>query len=172
MRENTDAAGQPGQEVIGGIASFTTPLGVATRGRLLFASGAAGVTLHAEPEMPNLYRATFARPIPRVWMHGATVTVQHRRFSLRGWLDTQRKPAAEIMLNGSIPWEIEVRGGVAQLLADLRHLQLMALDVNGVASDMMMLLARPVATYSRRSRACGWRASATRRRGWWTAAHS
>jgi hypothetical protein len=52
----------------------------------------------------------------------------------------------EITLNASIPWEIEVRGNLANLNADLRGLDLHSLDVLGVSSQIRLLLSEPAET--------------------------
>jgi hypothetical protein len=104
---NADAAGQPGPRATGTQGSFAAPLGTVTHGRLIFTNGAASLTLHAERGMPELYRATFARRIPHVWVQDGTVSIQYRRFSFLHWMAELREPLAQSILNGSIAWEIE-----------------------------------------------------------------
>ena len=124
----------------------TAPLGSMTSGRLVFTSGAAGVTLHADPALPELYRAHFARHMPIVRVQGGTVTVHYRRIPFLDWLTYAREPLAAVTLNGSVPWELEFHGGVSKLTADLRRLQLRSLDVIGGASDVTVTLPIPTAT--------------------------
>jgi hypothetical protein len=119
----------------------------ATGGRLVFARGATGVTLHADPTLPQLYHAHFAHHVPLVEVHDSTVIVHYRHVPLVGWLvNAAHEPLAAITLNGSLPWEIEFRGGVRKLEADLRKLQLRALDVLGGASHITLTLPAPSGT--------------------------
>jgi hypothetical protein len=67
------------------------------------------------------------------------VTVRYRHQSFLEWLTNWREPHAQLTLNGSIPWEIEFRGGVSKLTADLRALSLRALDL-GSASEIKLML--------------------------------
>ena len=57
-----------------------------------------------------------------------------------------RKPTAEVTLNGSIPWEIRVRGGASRLDADLSGLRLTFFDVAGGASRVALRLPKPSGT--------------------------
>ncbi|MGH2545131.1 MAG: hypothetical protein ACRDIB_20260 [Ardenticatenaceae bacterium] len=128
-------------------SDFEAPLVTEPSGRLVFASGAAGVTIHVAPTLAELCRAHFERHVPGVRVQGGTVTIQYRRFPLLDWLIySLHEPLAEVTLNGSLPWEIEVRGGVSKLTADLNGLQLVALDVNGGASEVVVTLPRPTGT--------------------------
>jgi hypothetical protein len=56
------------------------------------------------------------------------------------------EPGDEITLNTSIPWEIEFRGTISDLNADLRGLELRTLDVLGGASQIRLLLSKPAGT--------------------------
>jgi hypothetical protein len=115
------------------------PLGVATGGRLVFASGAGDVTLDADPALPDLYRAYFERHIPGVRLRDGTLTIQYRHFPLFNWLVYTPEPVAEITLNGSIPWEIEFRDGVSRLAAELGALPLRSLDLGSVGHALVGL---------------------------------
>ena len=116
----------------------------APSGRLIFARGAAGVTLHADPALPQFYQARCEHHVPMVDVHDSTVTMQYRHVPLVGWLVyAAHEPLADITLNGSIPWEIEVRGGASKLVADLQGLQLGALDVLGGANHVALTLPAP-----------------------------
>lgn len=111
---------------------FAVPLGSTTRGRLIFASGAADVTIDATPNSSLLYSAHFERHIPSVRVQDGIVTIQYRRYLLFDWLAYLAEPLARVALNTTIPWEIEFRDGVSRLTADLRTLQLAALDMSSV----------------------------------------
>jgi len=120
--------------------NFTAPLGSATSGRLVFASGVGGVTIQADPTLPDLYRATFEHHLPGVQVQDGAVTIQYRRFLV----SDRREPIAQLTLNGAIPWEIEFRDGVSQLTADLSRLPLRALDLSS-ASQVVITLPQPSA---------------------------
>jgi hypothetical protein len=68
-----------------------------------------------------------------------TVTVHYRRFPL-----DFRERAADVVLNEAVPWEIELRGGVARLTADLGGLELRGLELSGGASRVVLSLPRPL----------------------------
>jgi hypothetical protein len=125
------------------IADFAAPIGSASSARLVFASGAAGINLYADPALSDLYRARFTRHIPSVRVQGGAVTIQFRSFSFFDWLVYWREPVGEVKLNCALPWEIESRGGVSKLTADLSRLRLIAFDVNGGASEVVMTLPQP-----------------------------
>ena len=123
------------------------PLDAATGGRLVFSSGAIGVTLQGDPALVELYRARFVQHVPSVQLAPETagkrkVTIHYRHRTPVDWLTVWREGLAAITLNGSIPWEIEFHGGVANLQADLRALRLRSLDLSD-SSAVKVLLPRP-----------------------------
>jgi hypothetical protein len=127
---------------------FAAPLDAATSGRLEFIRGVAKATIRADPAMRDLYRAHFEGPIPGVVAQGGTVTIHYRHFSLSDWVKYALlgRHMADVTLNPSIPWQIAVRGGVSETLADLRLFQLTSLDVSGGASQAMLMLPHPTGT--------------------------
>jgi hypothetical protein len=54
-----------------------------------------------------------------------------------------RKRGAEVVLNGSIPWEIGFSGGLSRLDADLSGLRLVSFSASGGVSRVELLLAEP-----------------------------
>jgi DNA-binding MarR family transcriptional regulator len=118
------------------------PLGAATRGGLQVVSGAARLHLHAELSMPELLRARFEGRVPSVRQDGGTVTIAYTRFRAV----QRRGETADVALNGAIPWDIHIRGGVSQLTADLAALPLGSLEVAGGASDVAVSLPPPTGT--------------------------
>ncbi|WP_037583120.1 MarR family winged helix-turn-helix transcriptional regulator [Stigmatella aurantiaca] len=121
---------------------FSGPLGTLTHARLKFISGASQVTLRASPGIPELYTARFEGRAPTVKEEAGTVSIQYPRFMLLDW----RKLAADVLLNGSIPWQLELRGGVSKLNADLRDLLLESIELSSGASDVTMRLPKPSGT--------------------------
>jgi DNA-binding MarR family transcriptional regulator len=119
---------------------FSAPLGSRTEGRLVFVSGVSRLTIRADPSMQELYRASFEGPAPNVRVENGTVTIHYRR---RFGPFEQRGRSAEVTLNGSIPWSIEIRGGASKIEADLSGLDLASLDMTGGASGFTLTLPPP-----------------------------
>ncbi len=101
------------------------------------------MTLSADPDMRELYRAEFEGSPPDIRVDGGTVSVEYaRRFRAFDW----RRVAVHITLNGSIPWSVEVRGGLAQMEADLSLLQLTSFAMTGGAANIEVTLPYPKGT--------------------------
>jgi DNA-binding MarR family transcriptional regulator len=144
---------------------YVAPLGGATRGRLVFISGAPRLSMTAAPFGPQavarvvmetsasrlslsgdtpadqLATASFEGPPPDVRVSDGTVTVRYRRPRL-----DVRSRGARISLNASIPWSVEVRGGVTDLDAELRDVALSALQLDGGVNHLRLELAPPSGT--------------------------
>jgi hypothetical protein len=71
------------------------------------------------------------------------VTIHYPRSSGGDWLNDRPERLAEVELNASIPWDVEVRGGASRLLADLRGLRLASLKVDGGTSRLEVVLPAP-----------------------------
>jgi hypothetical protein len=121
---------------------FSAPRGSLSRGRVEFARGAARLTIGGA-EIPELFRARFDRPAPSVSVHGGAVTMRYPRFSLRGWPRPWGRRGGQVTLNKDVSWDLSIQGGVAQLEADLRGLQVEAIEVNHGASRLDLRLPRP-----------------------------
>jgi DNA-binding MarR family transcriptional regulator len=117
----------------------TVPLDGVPRGRLEFSAGAARVQLRADAPEGALLAARFDGKPPRVTARDGTVTVAYARFGAFGW----GKQAAAVSLSAAVPWEIELRGGVAKLDADLRPLPLRSLEIRGGAHAVAVSLPPP-----------------------------
>ena len=121
--------------------TFRAPLGSASRGRLVLASGTSHLIIGADPTMNDLYRARFEEPIPGVRMEGSTVTVRYPRPQpLDG---SCREYSGEVVLGAQVPWRIEFGGGVSRLAADLGGLELDSFEVEGGASRVELRLPKP-----------------------------
>ncbi len=119
---------------------FSAPLCSARSGRLVFANGAARLTLRAASGMDDLYRARFEGTPPKVEVEGGTVTFRRsRRFML---FDTRRY-SEEVTLNAAVPWEVEVRGGAAWIEANLGGLELTSFVLKGGTSELDLTLPEP-----------------------------
>jgi DNA-binding MarR family transcriptional regulator len=133
----------------GAQGSFSTPLGEVKRGRLEFARGAADVNLRGDRRLQNLYEARFEGPVPTVKVEEGAVVVQYRRPSLAEvarYAIGAARHGAEVVLNASIPWDLDMRGGLSRMNADLKELRLYSLNVTGGASEIDVYLGVPEGT--------------------------
>jgi MarR family len=145
---------------------FTAPLGNVTRGRLVFVSGAPRLALNFAPLGPranarviaetsasrleftgaapagDLIAATFEGPRPDVRVAGGEVTIRYRRQAISAFLTRK----ARVALCGSIPWTIELDGGITDLTGTLEAVSLERLDVEGGANHVRLELPRPTGT--------------------------
>jgi hypothetical protein len=124
-------------------SEFTALLGSLRSGRLVFASGTSWTTVRADSSMTDLYRARFGGRMPRVGVEDGTVTIRYPRFDWRHYL---RERPAEVVLNVSIPWDIEIRDGVSRFTADLRRLELRSVVMSGGAGRVEVTLPTPAGT--------------------------
>ncbi len=132
-RQPVEAAGVPG--------SFAAPLGRASAGQLLFPSGAFQVTLDVQTGMTDLLRARFEGPEPRVRVAGEAVVIDYRHN-----LFDRRERGAEVVLNGDVPWQLDIRSGASRLTAQLATLALRSFSLRGGASQVEVVLPRPRGT--------------------------
>src|SRR5262249_53909815 len=113
-------------------------LGSVETGELVFALGAAHLTIRVDASMPDLYRARFEGKVPEVRSEGGTVTVKYH-LSLH-------PPRGEITLNGRIPWSIDARAGMSDVVADLGDLEFWGWEISAGASKIEATLPRPKGT--------------------------
>jgi DNA-binding MarR family transcriptional regulator len=109
-----------------GAAEYIAPLAGLTEARLLFRAGMQDLRLRPGRVPTELYRARFEGPAPQVRVRDGRVLVQYRGMSF-DW----RKRAATMGINPTIPWSVEVAGGIQRLEADLREIDLQAFVLNG-----------------------------------------
>jgi class 3 adenylate cyclase len=102
---------------------------------------AAGVTIAADPSLREPYQARFQGPAPKVEVGDGTVAIEYRRHRFPPF-DT-RAVASTVTLNGSVPWLIEARGGLAHVTAGLDTLQPLGFEVRGGARALVLRLPRP-----------------------------
>jgi DNA-binding MarR family transcriptional regulator len=131
LHSDTDSGGPTSSE-------HTAPLGGLTSGRLVFRSGANELTMRGGA-LTELYRARFEGPVPRVTVRDGTVSIQHR-----GGLFDWRKRAADVTLNASIPWTVQIQGGANKLTGQLDGIDLRSFDLSSGASNLTLALGRPV----------------------------
>lgn len=146
--------------------TYRAPLGDAQRGRLLYSSGAPRMSfsiapvgaraaarvivetsasrLHFEGKAGEgqLVGANFDGPLPDVRISDGVVNVRYRR----GALAAVTARGAELALSDSVPWTIDVDGGLTDLDGSLRDVTLERLEVNGGANHIDLELPPPVGT--------------------------
>jgi hypothetical protein len=124
----------------GGI--FSAPLGDLSSGRLVIPSGIYRLTLHADKAMAELYQAHFEGLVPEVATKDGVVTIRYPRLLLD--LGGQQR-AAEVTLNATISWHIEIQGGASDITAKLGNLDLAGLEVKGGGNKLRLELPTPSA---------------------------
>lgn len=114
---------------------FAAPLGAVRTGHLVFARGAAHLTIRVDGSMEDLYRARFDGKAPEIRVEGGTVTVKYR--------PSLHPARGEITLTGRIPWTINAHFGMSDIVAELEDLELMGWEVSAGASKIRASLPRP-----------------------------
>ena len=124
--------------VAGGPAEHSAPLGGLDAARLTFRSGAQDLRIRPGRSLTDLYRGRFDGATPQVRVRDGRVLVQYRGIPF-DW----RKRTASIALNTSIPWTIDVVGGIQRLEADLREIDLRRFELTGGTERIQLELGRP-----------------------------
>jgi DNA-binding MarR family transcriptional regulator len=110
----------------------------AQHARLIFANGAASVTLSGAAQ-PELYQARFEPPEPQVQAQGGAVQIRYPRLSFF----QRRRGRGTITLSTATTWQIELRSGAYGCSFDLRELTLTGLAVFDGAFRLELSLGRP-----------------------------
>jgi hypothetical protein len=136
LRENPsgDVSGDSGPSA----SEHTAPLGGLTNARLNIRSGLSSLRLLGGAETAQLYRAAFDGATPQVRLRDGRVLIQYRGIPF-DW----RKRTASIRLNESIPWSIEVVGGVQSVQADVRAIDVRKFDLVGGTERIQLELGTP-----------------------------
>lgn len=119
----------------------TAPLGGLKEARLTVRSGLSILRLRSGRHPTELYRASFQGATPQVRLRDGRVLVQYRGLPF-DW----RKRTATFVLNDTIPWTIEVAGGVQKVEADLRAIDVRRFDLVGGAERIQLELGSPGGT--------------------------
>jgi DNA-binding MarR family transcriptional regulator len=119
--------------------AFSAPLEGVASGRLVVA-GFAKLTLRTDKTMTELYQAQFEGPTPEVKVADGVVTIRYPR---RLWEVGSKRRTANIVLNVTIPWQIVVQGGAAEIIADLSRANLAGLEMGGGANVVHLELPMP-----------------------------
>jgi DNA-binding MarR family transcriptional regulator len=121
-------------------SEHAAPIGGLTEARLLFRSGANELAIRGSDDLADLYRARFDGPVPQVRLRDGTVTVQYKGFG-KPW--DWRKRNADLALNRSLPWTIDIVGGANKLQGDLASIDLRSFDLTGGADSLRLSLGKP-----------------------------
>lgn len=132
IRDIPDDAGDAGT------SEHTAPIAGLSRARLAFRAGANDVTVRASGDMPELYRARFEGAVPHVRVREGTVSIQYRGRPF-DW----RKRRAEVTLNSSIPWHVDLNAGASRFTAYLGAVDLAGFEVTGGVDKLGLSLGRP-----------------------------
>jgi DNA-binding MarR family transcriptional regulator len=133
LREHPDAPG-----AATATSEHTAPLGGVTDARLLVRAGLAELRLRSGAPAADLYRARFEGPTPQVRLRDGRVIVQYRGATF-DW----RKRKAAFELNATIPWSLEIVGGVERVDADLRDVGLRRFQLTGGTQRIDLALGAP-----------------------------
>lgn len=130
--------------------SFSAPLGTLKQGQLEIANGISNFELAGDPSLRDLFQAQFSGILPEVRTRNERVLIRYRRSPVGWFLDELfgGRHDGNVALNPSVPWQIDLRGGVSHLEADLRELQLSSLTIAGGVSDANVRLPSPLGTVS------------------------
>jgi len=122
-----------------GEAAVSAPMGGASSGRLVV-SGASRLKIVVDRKMTDLYRARFDGPAPEVTTKEGTVAIRYPR---RLWSLTGAQRTAEVTLGPTIPWQITVQGGAAEIVGEFGNLKLSSFEAKGGASVVRLTLPVP-----------------------------
>jgi hypothetical protein len=89
-----------------------------------------------------LYDARFAGRAPEVEARSDLVVLRYRRGPLFGWLDWEER-AADVALQRSVAWRVDVRAGMHRLEAELEGLDVEEIRVTGGMHDARLRLPAP-----------------------------
>lgn len=119
---------------------YSAPLEGLASGRLVIPAGISRLTVRADSDMADLYKARFVGAVPDVKTKEGVVTIRYPRHL---WVLGGGEGAAEVTLNAAIPWEIAIQGGASEITAELGRLNLVALVVKGGMSMIHVDLPVP-----------------------------
>jgi DNA-binding MarR family transcriptional regulator len=120
------------------LSEHSASLSGLTSARLFIRSGLSEVRLRSGAPTGELYRAEFQGATPQVRLRDGRVIVQYRGLPF-DW----RKRKATFGLNTTIPWSIEIVGGVGRVEADLRSVDVSKFELTGGTETFQLELGTP-----------------------------
>ena len=127
-------------------ADVSAPVAGAASGRLEFRRGVSRVSLRGDAALTDLFRAHFEGPLPEVGVEDGRVSIRYPFLTPADWARLAmlgERHGADIALNTSLPWEVELHGGVSRLEANLEAVRVTGFFVRGGASRFELALGRP-----------------------------
>ena len=144
MADVEQARAEAVRESPGGLSDegvHRAPLGAFEQARLLVRSGASDLVIDGAAGAAELFRARFDGKQPMVRVRDGTVVVAYRG-GMREIIDW-RKRGANISLNKTIPWTVEIHGGMSKARADLGAVDLRSFQLTGGADRIRLDLGQP-----------------------------
>jgi DNA-binding MarR family transcriptional regulator len=126
------------EEAAAGPSEHRAPLANLTAAKLHIRSGLSSLRLRPGSDPHELYRAAFEGATPQVRVRDGRVLVQYRGLPF-DW----RRRTATFGLNPTIPWTMEILGGIQRVEADLRSIDVRRIDITGGMDRVQLELARP-----------------------------
>jgi hypothetical protein len=130
------APGSPPQDGL-----HSAPLGAISQARLLIRSGAWELTISGGAQPGELFHGRFEGKQPTVRVRDSTVVVAYKS-GMRDIVDWRRRGAL-VALNTTIPWSVEVHGGLSKARANLAPVELRSFELTGGADRMRLDLGVP-----------------------------
>lgn len=118
----------------------SAPLDGVRRGHMVFERGSIGNIRGGAPA-DQLFSAQFGGKAPAVRVDGGKVTWSNSTFGFRGG---HRR--GDIALNEGIPWNLDLRHGTADLIAQLSAVDLRSFVIRGGSANVEIVLGRPRGT--------------------------
>jgi DNA-binding MarR family transcriptional regulator len=122
-----------------GPSEYSAPVGGLSQARLLFRSGANELLIRGTTDLGELYRARFDGPVPQVRLRDGTVSIQYKGRFQWDWRDRR----ADVSLNASLPWDVEVVGGSNKLQGKLTSIDLRSFELTGGADQLRLTVGPP-----------------------------
>jgi hypothetical protein len=144
LAEATGERVETAREAPGGLAQdgvHRAPLGAISEARLLIRSGAWELAIGGGAEPGELFHARFEGRQPMVRVRDSTVVVAYKG-GMRDIVDWRRR-GASVSLNTTIPWSLEVHGGLSKARANLATVKLRSFELTGGADRMHLDLGAP-----------------------------
>jgi DNA-binding MarR family transcriptional regulator len=144
MADAQKARAQAGREAPSGVPHdgvHSAALGAISQARLLIRAGAWELTINGGAQPGELFHARFEGKQPTVRVRDSTVVVAYRG-GMRDIVDWRRRGAL-VALNTTIPWSVEVHGGLSKARADLAPIELRSFELTGGADRMHLDLGVP-----------------------------
>jgi DNA-binding MarR family transcriptional regulator len=134
LRETPETAPDGGPAT----SEHVAPIGGLHQGHLAIRSGLSSLRLRPGANPAELYRASFEGSTPHVRLRDGRVLVRFKGMGF-DW----RGRVATFGLNTTIPWTVELVGGIQKVEADLRTIELRQLDIVGGAERVQLELGQP-----------------------------